>query len=506
MTPQLARRRPQRIATLAAVLLGGTSLAIISLHPAFADDQSLNATAKVQQVFRPIQSFAPLVKIVKPAVVSVTVHLKVHTVADHQPQDMNGIPFPFPFPFPFPQQQQQQAVEAKGSGFFISSKGYLVTNNHVVKNAKSIFVTLSDGERLKATIVGTDPSTDLAVLKVTRSKPFPYLELGDSASVTPGQWVIAIGNPFGLAETVTTGVVSALDRDIGDGQYDSFIQVDAPINEGNSGGPLLNQKGQVIGVNTAILTPTGGSVGIGFAITSDMVKRISAELIKYHHVTRGFIGVQIQEVSPEMAAAMNLPSHDGHTNGALIAETVPNGPAAKAGLKAGDVITKVNGKIVHSTRDLALAVSEVKPGDDVNVTFERDGHEKTASIKVETFPKNADAAFNPNAPSSSNISSKAELGLSLESLTPALHQQLGIPMNEQGAVINHVNADSPADQAGLRDGDVIVGVGSAAVTSPADAESAIKAAESKKAKAVALRIMRNGQSIFVAVPLPDAKK
>ncbi|MEE3501158.1 Do family serine endopeptidase [Acidiphilium acidophilum] len=505
MTPQLARRRPQRIATFAAVLLAGTSLAMISLHPAFADDQSLNATAKVQQDFKPIQSFAPLVKIVKPAVVSVTVHLKVHNVAEHQPPGMNGMPFPFPFPQP----QQPQAVEAKGSGFFISSKGYLVTNNHVVKNAKSIFVTLSDGERLPATIVGTDPSTDLAVLKVDRAKPFPYLELGDSANVTPGQWVIAIGNPFGLAETVTTGVVSALGRDIGDGQYDSFIQVDAPINEGNSGGPLLNQKGEVIGVNTAILTPTGGSVGIGFSIPSDMVKRITTELIKYHHVTRGFIGVQIQEISPEMAAAMNLPSHDGHANGALIAETVPNGPAAKAGLKAGDVITKVDGKTVHTVRDLALEVSEVKPGQDVHVTYIRDGHEKTAAIQVEKFPKNAAAAFNPNAPhNSTSNTSKADLGLSLSQLTSALHQQLGIPSNVQGAVITHVTADSPADQAGLRDGDVIVGIGSATVTDPDQAVSAIDAAKSKHAKAVAVRIMRDGQSIFVAIPLPKdgAKK
>ncbi len=502
MKPPLARRRPRQIATLAALLLSGTSLVMISLRPAFADDQSLNATAKVHQNFKPIQSFAPLVNIVKPAVVSVTVHLKLHDATNHQPPGVNEMPFPFPFP----QQQQPQAVEAKGSGFFISSKGYLVTNNHVVKNAKSIFVTLSNGERLPATIVGTDPSTDLAVLKVSRSKPFPYLELGDSANVTPGQWVIAIGNPFGLAETVTTGVVSALGRDIGDGQYDSFIQVDAPINKGNSGGPLLNQKGQVIGVNTAILTPTGGSVGIGFSIPSDMVKRITTELIKYHHVTRGFIGIQIQEITPEMAAAMNLPSHNGHTNGALIAEAVPDGPAARAGLKAGDVITKINGKTVQSTRDLALAVSEVKPGDDAKVTYVRGGHKETTAIKVEKFPKNAEAAFNPNAPFSSNAGSKAELGLSLGSLTPALHQQLGIPMNAQGAVITHVTADSPADQAGLRDGDVIVGVGSASVTSPEDATSAIKAAESKKAKAVALRIMRDGQSIFVAVPLPGAKK
>jgi uncharacterized protein (TIGR00730 family) len=244
----LARRRPGQLAALTAVMLAGGTLAAISLDSAFANDKAFDATSKVQKDFKPIPSFAPLVKDVSPAVVSVTVHLKVQQADNTQAQ--NGMPpgMPFAFPFPFPQPQQPQAVEAKGSGFFISSDGYIVTNNHVVKNAKSVFVTLSDGSKLPAKIVGTDPSTDLAVLKVKRDKPFPYLQLGDSAKVVPGQWVIAIGNPFGLAETVTTGVVSALGRDIGDGQYDSFIQIDAPINEGNSGGPLLNQRGEVIGV------------------------------------------------------------------------------------------------------------------------------------------------------------------------------------------------------------------------------------------------------------------
>ncbi|MDD2876175.1 MAG: Do family serine endopeptidase [Acidiphilium sp.] len=507
MTSFLARRRSQRIATFSAVLLAGTSLAIATLRPAFADDQSLNATAKVQQDFKPIPSFAPLVTIVKPAVVSVTVHLKVQTAAEQGPP---GMPTPFPFPFPFAQPQQPQAVEAKGSGFFISPKGYLVTNNHVVKNAKSVFVTLSDGERLVAKVIGTDPSTDLAVLKVSRSKPFPYLEFGDSAKVTPGQWVIAIGNPFGLAETVTTGVVSALGRDIGDGEYDSFIQVDAPINEGNSGGPLLNQKGQVIGVNTAILTPTGGSVGIGFSIPSDMVKRITTELIKQGHITRGFIGVQVQMISPEMATAMGLKSHDGATDGALVAETVPNGPAAKAGLKPGDVITQVDGKAVTNPRDLALAISEIKPGDAAKVNYERDGQEKSTAITVEKMPSDAEAAFS-QGPSSNNpnaSTNKPELGLTLAPLTESDRQQLNMPMSSQGAVVASVVPNSPADEAGLRSGDVVVGVGSTPVTNPDDAVAAIHKAEAQKAKAIALRVMRGNQAIFVAVPLPasDAKK
>ncbi|HEX7389510.1 MAG TPA: Do family serine endopeptidase, partial [Acidiphilium sp.] len=473
------------------------------------DDQSMNATAKVQQDFKPIPSFAPLVKDVKPAVVSVTVHLKTQPVDQSQGmQGQNASPFPFPFPFPFPQPQRPQAVEAKGSGFFISPKGYLVTNNHVVKHAKSVFVTLSDGERLPAKVVGTDPNTDLAVLKVTRAKPFPYLELGDSADVVPGQWVIAIGNPFGLAETVTTGVVSALGRDIGDGEYDSFIQIDAPINEGNSGGPLLNQKGQVIGVNTAILTPSGGSVGIGFAIPSDMVKQIADDLMKSGHVTRGFIGVEVQLITPEMAQAMGIKAEDGKANGALIAATEPNSPAAKAGLKPGDVITQVNGKTVTDPRDLALAISGTKPGNAAQVTYLRDGKSNQVSITVEKMPANAQAAFNQggNSGNGSATTSKPELGLTLAPLTENDRQQLGLPMSSNGALIAHVAPDSPADEAGLRSGDIIVGVGSTVVTDPNEAVTAIHKAETQKAKAIALRVMRGNQAIFVAVPLTGTKK
>ncbi|MCF3947849.1 Do family serine endopeptidase [Acidiphilium sp. AL] len=510
MTVFVARRRPQRIAALSAVLLAGTALAAVSLRPALAGDQSLNATAKVQQDFKPIPSFAPLVKDVKPAVVSVTVHLKVQNAVNAQGQMQGPQGMPFPFPFPFPNPQQQQAVEAKGSGFFISPKGYLVTNNHVVKHAKSVFVTLSDGERLPAKVVGTDPNTDLAVLKVTRAKPFPYLELGDSAKVVPGQWVIAIGNPFGLAETVTTGVVSALGRDIGDGEYDSFIQVDAPINEGNSGGPLLNQKGEVIGVNTAILTPTGGSVGIGFSIPSDMVKRITADLIKSGHVTRGFIGVQVQLISPEMAQAMGIKTKDGKAKGALIAATEPNSPAAKAGIKPGDVITKVDGKAVTDPRDLALAISDIKPGNTAHVSYLRDGKPHDVTITVEKMPANAQAAFNQggNNSTSSTVAKKPELGLTLAPLTETDRQQLNMPMSSTGALVAHVTPNSPADEAGLRSGDVIVGVGSSAIANPNQAVDAIHKAETQKAKAIALRVMRGNQAIFVAVPLPKpgAKK
>ena len=508
MTTSLnATGRSTRMRALALALLAGATL--MAGGNAFADDAALNATSQVQKDFKPIPSFAPLVHDVSPAVVSVTVHLRINRVSGQQAQGQppGMAPFPFPFPFPIPQPQQPQAIEAKGSGFFISPKGYLVTNNHVVRNAKSVFVTLSDGQRLAATIVGRDPRTDLAVLKVNRDKPFPYLELGDSGAVSPGEWVVAIGNPFGLAETATAGIVSALGRDIGDGEYDSFIQIDAPINEGNSGGPLLNQRGQVIGVNTAILSPSGGSVGIGFAIPSNMVKTISSQLIKFGKVTRGFIGVSVQMITPAMAQAMGVKMIDGKPTGALIAAVEPNAPAAKAGIKPGDVITDVNGKPIDSPRKLALAISSIKPGDDAHVTYLRNGRENHTTIKVETMPGNPEAALMGQVPGSgAGVAQKPELGMSIGPLTNSDIAQLHLPESTQGAVIVHVAPNSPADAAGLQSGDVIIGVGSANTKNPAEVIDAIHKAEAAHAKAIALRVMRENQAIFVAVQLPQAKK
>lgn len=504
MTTPNAPRRSIRLRALTLALLGGTALGIAGLVSAHADDTSLNATASVQKDFKPINSFAPLVRDVKPAVVSVTVHLKLQQAAEHPGQGPGAMPFPFPFPFPQP--QQPQAVEAKGSGFFISSSGYLVTNNHVVRHAKSIFVTLSDGEKLPATLVGHDKRTDLAVLKVTRAKPFPYLEFGDSAKVVPGQWVVAIGNPFGLAETATAGIVSALGRDIGDGEYDSFIQIDAPINEGNSGGPLLNQRGQVIGVNTAILSPTGGSVGIGFSIPSDMVKTITSELIKHGHITRGFIGVSVQPITQEMAQAMGVKTKDGVAPGALIAAVEPNSPADHAGIKPGDIVTDVDGHKVDSPRTLALAISTIKPGDRAHVTYLRNGAVKHTSVAVEKMPANLSMATIGGAAPNADHASKPELGLTIAPLTQNDRRQLDLPLATKGAVITSVKPDSPADEAGLRSGDLIIGVGSVETPNPNDVINAIQKAEHDHAKAIALRVMRGNQSLFVAVPLPAPKK
>jgi len=292
---------------LSLACLGAVAFASLGLETAFAQSSALNETASVQQNFTPVGDFSNLVKKVAPAVVSIDVHLKIDQTSDDQAdsgdgngddngdngQGQGGMPqIPgFPPGFPFGMQSgpvEPQVVEAKGSGFIIDPSGILVTNNHVVKDAQTITVTLSDGLTYPAKLVGADPKTDLAVLKISAGHPLPYVELGRSSDVVPGEWVVAMGNPFGLDGTVTAGIVSALGRDIGDGPYDRMIQIDAPINEGNSGGPLFNQSGQVIGINTAILSPSGGSVGIGFAIPADMIRRITAQLIgPEHRVVRG---------------------------------------------------------------------------------------------------------------------------------------------------------------------------------------------------------------------------
>jgi serine protease Do len=508
---------------LTLALLGATALGSLSAGPAFADDSPLNETAAVQQNFTPVGDFTNLVKKVTPAVVSITVHLKVDQTSDDQGngddgddsggQGQNGLPPGFPqipgFPPGFPfggmqgNQAQPQAVEAKGSGFIINSSGIVVTNNHVVKDAKTVSVTLSDGESYPAKIIGTDPKTDLAVLKIIAGHPLPYVELGSSANVEPGEWVVAMGNPFGLGGTVTAGIVSALGRDIGDGPYDKFIQIDAPINEGNSGGPLFDQRGQVIGINTAILTPTGGSVGIGFAIPSDTVKRVVTQLIAGGKVVRGYLGVAAQEISPQMAQALSLPTGDPAADGALVAAVSPNSPAFRAGLQPMDVITKVNGAVVTNPSDLADDIANVNPGQDTSITFMRGGKEHNISVAVVTMPNNPDADFqqgnnSQNAPATQG---QGALGLTLAPLTPDIRSQLNLSSSATGAVITAVKPNSRADQAGLQPGDLLVGVGADTVTSPDDAVSAITAARKSGASAVALRIVRQGQALFVGIGL-----
>ncbi len=526
-----SRNRVRLGVGFAAALLAATAIGGVAATRAYAGtDPSLDATQAVQKNFVPVGDFSNLVKNVTPAVVSITVHLKMDQTSDDVgPGDggdggdngddggqqggqgmMPQIPgFPPGFPFggmPGFQPAQPQAVEAKGSGFIITSSGMVVTNNHVVKDAKTVTVTLSDGQTYPAKVIGTDPKTDLAVVKIDAGRPLPYVELGSSADVVPGEWVVALGNPFGLGGTVTAGIVSALGRDIGDGPYDKFIQIDAPINEGNSGGPLFDQHGDVIGVNTAILTPTGGSVGIGFAIPSDMVKRVVVQLVTGGKVVRGYLGVEAQEVSPQMAQAMNLPGGDPSTDGALIAAVSPGSPAFRAGLQPGDVITSVNGVAVTNPGDLASDIANVQPGHDTDLKFLRDGKSHDLSVAVAMMPTNPDASFQQNGSGTSGTVAPgtAALGLTLAPLTPEIRSQLNLSDAASGAVVAEVKPNSPADEAGIQTGDLLVGVGPKTVSTPDEAVAAINAAKKSGAPALALRIVRQGQPLFVGIGLGKA--
>lgn len=400
-------------------------------------------------------------------------------------------------PFPFNQmipngQQRERAVEARGSGFIISADGTIVTNNHVVKGARTLSVTLDDGTVLPAKVVGTDPRTDIAVLKVDAKHPLPFIQLGNSRDVKPGEWVVAMGNPFGLGGSVTAGIVSAVSRDIGAGPYDQFIQVDAPINQGNSGGPLFTQDGKVIGMNTAILSPSGGSIGIGFAIPSDMIRTVSAQLENGGKVVRGYVGVEAQKITASTAQAMHLKENDG----ALLAGIQSDSPAAEAGLQPGDVIQAVNGTKIANPKELALNVASIRPGQDAHLTVLHDGKTKDVSVKVGTLP-NEQSASNEN-PTSEH---RAQIGLALAPLSPDMRNQLDVPDGTKGAVVQGVQPGSPAELAGLQPGDVIVGVGSHSVASPAEAAKAMRTAMNGTDHALALRIIRNGQPAFVGVTM-----
>jgi serine protease Do len=496
-------RKLWRRTTLAAVLMAGTALGGFAVgHSGYAaTDATPGApvnppggavTANV------LPDFTNLVTQVKPAVVSITTKLQAAPAAfeDNDDQQMPSPFRQFPFGGMGPQMgPQRHAVEARGAGFIINADGTIITNNHVVKDARTVSVTLDDGTQLPAKVIGRDSRTDIAVLKVDAKKPLPYIQLGNSANVKPGQWVVAMGNPFGLGGSVTAGIVSASGRDIGAGPYDQFIQVDAPINQGNSGGPLFTQDGKVIGMNTAILSPSGGSIGIGFAIPSDMIRTVVAQLETSGHVTRGYIGVEAQQVSATMVKALHL----SDSAGALIAGVQSEAPAARAGLEPGDVITSVNGQAVKNPRDLAVNIAAVMPGDDAKLQVLHDGENRSVTVKVGNMPNEQTASTEHG-----QDDHRARIGLALAPLSPDLSGQLDVPDGTKGAVVRNVEPGSPAEQAGLQAGDVIVGVGGKKVASPSEAASAIRSAA--KDHAVALRIIRNGEPLFVGVNLDQSSE
>jgi serine protease Do len=402
------------------------------------------------------RSFAPLAAAASPAVV----HIKVTSVVKAADE---GAPFGVPpdlfgdedgpfrgFRFPVPPPGGGFTQHGSGSGFVIRKDGVVLTNNHVVENAKVITVVLSDGRELDAKVMGRDPKTDLAVLKIDPASGLPTARLGDSDALEVGDWVVAIGNPFGLSNTVTAGIVSAKGRTIGAGPYDDFIQTDAPINPGNSGGPLLNERGEVVGINTAIFSQSGGSVGIGFAIPINLAKKLVPELEETGHVTRAWLGVTIQKLTPELAQSLGVEP----ARGALVAEVSPGGPAASSGIEPGDVITRYDGKPVDEHSALPLLVASTPVGKTVPLEVVRDGKAKTFEVKV---TRQAGDELREKADEH-----KGKWGLALRDLSPAEREQRDLAEGG-GVLVAGVAVDSPAADAGIKAGDVILQVNRKAV-------------------------------------------
>lgn len=392
---------------------------------------------------------------------------------------------------------------ALGSGFIISSDGIVVTNNHVVGDAKSIEVTLKDGSTYTAKLLGKDEKTDLAVLKIDADRSLPTVSWGDSSDTKVGDWVVAVGNPFGLTGTVTAGIVSSRGRDIGAGPYDDFIQIDAPLNTGNSGGPLFDHDGKVIGVNTAIYSPNGGNVGIGFAIPSDIARKVVAELEQKGSVERGWLGVAIQPVTPDVAESLGLKEAEG----ALVATVMDDSPAAKAGIQQGDVVLKLDGKDVESPRDLSRAVADTAAGTKSNLVVWRDNREVSLNVHIGEMPKQQEASLSPDRSDSGSQTPGVQLGalgLTLAPLDDAARNRFGLSEDLRGAVVAAVSDDGNAAEKGLRPGDVITRVNQEKVSAPSDVVNAVDRAKSEHRKSVLLLIDREGDQRFVAVELATA--
>jgi serine protease Do len=450
-------------------------------------------------------SFADVVDRVKGAVVSVKVKISEDASDEqaerpHMPEFAPGSPMERFFK-QFGQGQQDGDSEmpgmrphhphlsmAQGSGFFISADGYIVTNNHVVDHATDVTVTTTDGKTIAAKVIGTDPKTDLALLKVKEGDNYPFVNFA-SQSPRVGDWVIAVGNPFGLGGTVTAGIVSARGRDIGSGPYDDFLQIDAPVNRGNSGGPTFNSEGEVVGVNTAIFSPSGGSVGIGFAIASDVVKSVVQSLKDHGSVARGWLGVEIQPVSADIADSLGIKE----ASGALVSKTQPDSPALAAGVKNGDVITSVNGEHVADPKELARKIALLGPKGTAELGIIRNGATQTISVKLAAMAgekeAKAETTSQPGEPTQ-----LARLGLTVE---PAR-------AGHDGVTVAEVDPDGLAGQKGLQTGDVIIDAGGKPVSSAADITAAFDAAKASGHKAVLLRLKSGDNFRFVALPTQAA--
>lgn len=524
----IKRRRGVLLATVCAIgltgLVAGEAL-LVSPTPANAQihqTQNLSEQGKLDQRAPQQQaqlSFADIVETVKPAVVSVRVKIEDRQTSSGIQGQMPGFFRDLPPDHPLrrffddfgvnPGQQGEQAPgprrgpggqqprrfgAAQGSGFFISADGYVVTNNHVIENASEVELVTDSGDTVSAKVIGSDPRTDLALLKVDGRKDFPFVSFADSELPRVGDWVVAIGNPFGLGGSVTAGIVSARGRDIGAGPYDDFLQIDAAVNRGNSGGPTFNLRGEVVGVNTAIYSPSGGNVGIAFAVPSEVARNVIDELRENGSVTRGWLGVQIQPVTDEIAQAIGLEE----ARGAMVVEPQPDSPGAKAGIQAGDVVLSVNGSDVADARDLSRSIAGLKPGTDAKLQIWRDGDEREISVELGTLPeepRQANAGDGPQPEENSGEPTKlSELGLTL---APASSVE---GSGEEGVVVMNVEgSDGVAER--LSTGDIILEAGGEKVSTPNQVRDAVAAARERGTRSLLLRIRSGEATRYVAVPV-----
>ena len=493
----------RKLALMASVVTG---LCLVGSSPGsfiFGTAAHAQASNAVSGVAQPT-GFADMVDRVKPSVISVKVTMKEKVVdADSKTDDGSDSPMErffrrFGGPEGAPQNPGREGrhgeMMGQGSGFFISSDGYAVTNNHVVDGADKVEVTTDAGKTYTAKVIGTDPRTDVALIKVEAGSDFPFVKLSEGKARI-GDWVLAVGNPFGLGGTVTAGIVSARGRDIGSGPYDDFIQIDAPVNKGNSGGPSFNMQGEVVGVNTAIYSPSGGSVGIAFSIPASTVKSVIAQLKEKGSVSRGWIGVQIQPVSQDIADSLGLKKAEG----ALVADPQKDGPAAKAGVEAGDVITAVNGQTIKDARELARVIGDIAPGTTAKLDVLHQGKTKVVNLTLGLLPnaKEAKADVENDGKALTHGTDVPRLGLTV---APAGKVDAA---GKEGVVVMKVEPKSAAADRGLKKGDVILEVAGTSVSSPGDVTSALEAARTNKKSSVLIRLRSGDASHYVAVPLAN---
>ena len=488
-----------------------TAVVVISIQVA-ADGARVTEVAAIQvpepaadskHQWTPSAGFADLIEQVSPAV--------VHVVISGVVRSRSRVPqFDFPPGSPFEdffdqfrdRNQPEEREERRrplgiGSGFIISEDGYVVTNNHVIKDADEITVTMTNGDEYEAELQGTDVKTDLALLKLKDAKDLPYVAWGDDEQSRVGDWVVAIGNPFGLGGSASTGIISARGRDIRSGPYDDYIQVDAAINRGNSGGPLFNLRGEVIGINTAIYSPNGGSVGIGFSIPASLAKNVITQLQEKGEVERAWIGVEIQPLTDELAEGF------GRDNdyGALVSKVTPDAPAEKAGIKIGDIILSFNGSDVKAMRDLPRVVAQSTVGKKSSIVVWRDGEEKTLNIKTERFPDDEELARMRGFGNGGQVEEDDDLGATLSNLTDAYRERFGIADDVDGVLVLDVARDSLAAQNGLRSGDILTSVNNVRVSSPEQVTELIDIARQDGRSKIVVLLQRNNNSRFIPFSL-----